>query len=221
MKRVLILVEGPTEARFVKDILKPHLWARGVDTTPIIVTTKKVKSGGSFKGGVHCFKKIENDLRPLLCDTGAALVTTMIDYYAFPRDFIGWRAVEAHTPRERVAELERALESHFDHKRFHAYLMLHEYEAMLFVEPSIVAAALNDPAKTNELQAIRSQYGGPEEIDEGKDTSPSKRLIRLFTRYRKPLHGPLIVGRIGLDLVRTECPHFGNWLLHLEELGGS
>src|SRR6266567_2203860 len=142
MKRVLILVEGPTEARFVKDILAPHLWERGVAPTPTIVTTKKVKSGGSFKGGVYSFQKIENDLRPLLADNGAALVTTMFDYYAFPKDFAGLKEVKAIKSTERVAQLEGALEKYFDHKRLRAYLMLHEYEAMLFAEPPSIAAAL-------------------------------------------------------------------------------
>src|SRR5437016_2174045 len=97
--------------------------------------------------------------------------------------------------------------------------MLHEYEAMLFAEPRIIAAVLNDPLKADELQAIRAPFACPEEIDEGRETCPSKRLMKLFARYRKPLHGPLIVGRIGLQKVREECPHFGEWLSDLEELG--
>ncbi len=34
MKRVLVLVEGQTEERFVKDVLAPHLWARGKTPFP-------------------------------------------------------------------------------------------------------------------------------------------------------------------------------------------
>lgn len=219
MKRVLMLVEGPTEARFVKDILAPHLWERDVSPTPTIVTTKKVKAGPSFKGGVYSFQKIANDLRPLLGDKGAAVVTTMFDYYAFPKDFAGWTEVTGRTPAKRVGQLERALEKHFDHKRFRAYLMLHEYEAMLFTAPKDIVAALNEAQKLTDLEAILADFAGPEEIDEGTDTAPSKRLMKLFRGYRKPLHGPLIVGRIGLPKVRKQCPHFDEWLSKLEELG--
>src|SRR6266540_4027857 len=152
MKRVLVLVEGPTEARFIKDILAPYLWERSVSAVATIVTTKKVKAGASFKGGVYSFQKIENDLRPLLRDKGAALVTTMFDFYAFPRDFVGWKDVTATKPVERVAQLERAFEKHVDHGGFRAFLMLHEYEAMLFTEPESVVAALNDQPKLKDLQ---------------------------------------------------------------------
>jgi len=52
MHRVLILAEGQTEERFVKDILQPHLWPFGVDPQPKIATTKRIKDGIDFKGGV-------------------------------------------------------------------------------------------------------------------------------------------------------------------------
>jgi hypothetical protein len=71
MNRVLILAEGQTEERFVKDILQPHLWPLGVDPQPKIATTKRVKDGADFKGGVIKFKKVEDNLRRLLGDTGA------------------------------------------------------------------------------------------------------------------------------------------------------
>ena len=91
MDRVLILVEGQTEERFIKSILQPHLSAFGVHVEPKIVTTKRVKSGPDFKGGITNFGKVENDIRLLLGDTNAALITTMLDYYGLPSDFPGQR----------------------------------------------------------------------------------------------------------------------------------
>jgi len=52
MHRVLILAEGQTEERFVKDILQPHLWPFGVDPQPKIAITKRIKGCIDFKGGV-------------------------------------------------------------------------------------------------------------------------------------------------------------------------
>ncbi len=89
MRKVLILVEGQTEERFVKDVLQPYLWDGGVHPEPKIVTTKRVKRGAHFKGGITNFKKVEDDLRRFLGDTDAALVTTMFDYYGLPDDFPG------------------------------------------------------------------------------------------------------------------------------------
>jgi hypothetical protein len=48
MRKVLILVEGQTEERFVKDVLQPYLWDIGVHPEPKIATTKRVKLGGHF-----------------------------------------------------------------------------------------------------------------------------------------------------------------------------
>jgi len=73
---VLILVEGQTEERFVKALLQPHLWTMGVHPEPKIVTTKRVKSGADFKGGIRNFGKVEYDIQLLLGDRAAALVTT-------------------------------------------------------------------------------------------------------------------------------------------------
>src|SRR5437899_2564220 len=132
MKRVLMLVEGPTEDRFVKDILRPHLEDRGATPISTILTTKKVKSGPDFKGGVQSFQQVENDLRRLLRDTVAALVTAMFDFYVFPKDFSGWSDVKSRQSHQRVTELEAAMNRHVNHTRFRAHLMLHEYEGMLF-----------------------------------------------------------------------------------------
>lgn len=218
MKRILILVEGQTEERFVKDILRPHLHPRGITPQPKLATTKRVKAGGHFKGGATAFKKVEDDLCRLLRDTGAALITTMLDFYGFPKDFAGWKQVVAKQPHQRVQQLEQALATHFNHRRLRPYLMLHEYEAMLFAGPQATARTLNQAPLAADMEKIRDSCTGPEKIDEGGETAPSKRILRLFPYYRKPLHGPLAVGRIGLAQVRAVCPHFNDWLSALESV---
>ena len=180
MKRLLMLVEGPTEDRFVKDILRPHLEERGVTPISTILTTKKVKAGPDFKGGVRSFHQVENDLRRLLRDSDAALITSMFDFYGFPRDFSGWSDVRSQQPHRRVTELEAAINRHVRHSRFRAHLMLHEYEGMLFSDTDSICTVLSAPRVADELRAIRAQFADPEEIDEGQDTAPSKRLVRLL-----------------------------------------
>ncbi|MDZ7365092.1 MAG: DUF4276 family protein [candidate division KSB1 bacterium] len=59
MKRILILSEGQTEERFVKNVLRPALWLKGIDIIPKIVTTKRVKKGPDFKGGITEYRKVE------------------------------------------------------------------------------------------------------------------------------------------------------------------
>ena len=81
-KRVLILVEGQTEERFVKDVLGPAFWEKELFFHATILVTKRVKTGPNFKGGVTNFAKFQNDTQRLLNSAGGALVTTMLDYYA-------------------------------------------------------------------------------------------------------------------------------------------
>jgi hypothetical protein len=222
MRKVLILVEGQTEERFVKDVLQPYLWRVGVHAEPKIATTKRVKCGAHFKGGITDFKKVEDDLRRLLGDTNAALITTMLDYYGLPADFPGKLTLQGRNSLERVQELEAALEAHFSAGgRFLAYFMIHEFEAFLFSDPGVLADVMNAPTTRTRLEGIRSGFPTPEDINDDPNTTPSARVRSLFPTYRKRLHGPLTTGRIGLDTMRRECGHFNQWVSRLESLGNS
>jgi hypothetical protein len=77
---------------------------------------------------------------------------------------------------------------------------------------------VGDKALATSLQAIRDQFSSPEEINDSPQTAPSKRVQTLIPRYQKPFHGILAVLEIGLDKIRTACPHFQGWLTRLEKL---
>jgi hypothetical protein len=96
MKRLHVLVEGQTEETFVRDVLTAHLAAFDVHPNPVLLKTKRVKSGGAFRGGVTSTEQVIGDVRRLLGDKGAAAVTTMIDYYALPDDFPGMSAFPSY-----------------------------------------------------------------------------------------------------------------------------
>ena len=108
--------------------------------------------------------------------------------------------------------------------RYFPFITLHEFEALLFVKPEIIATVLRQPVLTKPLQAIRESYPAtPEEINDSPATSPSARIesacevhcgsARMF---QKRLHGPIIAGRIGLEQIRKECTHFNDWMSKLE-----
>lgn len=136
MKRVLILVEGQTEETFVRDVLAPHFITRNVALTPKILVTRRVKSGGHFKGGVVNYAQVKRELHLLLADTGAERITTMLDYYGLPEDFPGLAGRPSGTCYQRVEHVERAFQADIAHPRFLPYLALHEFEALLFTEPA-------------------------------------------------------------------------------------
>ena len=217
MKTVHVLVEGATEEGFVKHILLPHLAQHDIWVNPVIVTTKRVKSGPNFKGGITSYERVRDDARRLLGDTSARLVTTLIDYYGLPDEFPG-RPTATGTPHRKVASVESAFQADINHPKFHAYLSLHEFEALLFAAPDEIARALNDQSKQGVLQGIRDGFRTPEEINDNPATTPSRRIIGCFPRYNKVYFGSVIARRIGLARLREECPHFNDWVNRLERV---
>jgi len=219
VKRIHALVEGQTQETFVRDILGPHFLPLGLFIGPIIVATKKVKSGGKFRGGVNSYQQVRRDLQNLLGDRGAVAVTTMLDLYGLPDDFPGKdRLPRGGSCYERVSFLEEALSTDVDHVRFIPYLSLHEFEALLLVSPMDISHALPGQPSMDRLVEDLSGFDSPEEVNEGPETHPAARIQQLAKGYQKRLHGPLITGRIGLAAIRERCPHFAGWLRRLEDL---
>lgn len=217
-KRVLILVEGQTEERFVKDVLGPAFFDQELFFHATLLVTKRVKDGPNFKGGVTNFAKFKNDAQRLLSSAGGSLVTTMLDYYRLPLDFPGMKSrPEPGTPIQRVTHVEEAIAEHFDSPpNFVPFLALHEFEAWLFSSLTELPRVLTETRKQKEFEAIRASVATPEEINERPEFAPSKRIAKLFPAYKKTLHGPTTAARIGLDQIRNECPHFNEWMNKLE-----
>ncbi|MDR4499524.1 MAG: DUF4276 family protein [Candidatus Scalindua sp.] len=213
-----MLVEGQTEESFVKRVLQEHLLKYHVSLIPIIVSTKRVKSGPDFKGGIVSYKRIRRDILRLLNDSSAELVTTMFDLYGLPNDFPG-RSEARGAPQEKVRFVEEAFKNDIDNRRLLGYLSLHEFEGLLFSSPSIIARTLNAQDRENEINRIRNSFSSPEEINDNPETAPSKRLLDIFPRYEKVFYGATIAHRIGINTMRSECHHFNEWITVLENLG--
>ena len=147
-----------------------------------------------------------------LGDSSAACVTTMLDYYGLPKDFPGKAGLSGHTPYRRVALLEQAFAADISNPRFLPYLVLHEFEAMLFADPNALQSVLN----SNQKLLMPRGFTSPEEINEGEQTHPSALVLQHFPDYQKALDGPQAVARIGLPRIRQQCPHFDQWLSKLE-----
>jgi hypothetical protein len=218
MKRVHILVEGQTEETFTKELLVPYLLGVDIFITPIILTTRINVAGPNYKGGVNSYQQVRKETLRLLGDTSVAAVTTMLDYYGLPNDFPGKTTMIVGSCFERVAYLEDSFRADIGHPSFMPYIALHEFEALLFSSPSIMAAAFPKANLEQELQKIRDSYNSPEEINDGSTTHPAARIKSLIPEYQKRLYGPLIASRIGLDEIRSVCSHFDEWLTSLESL---
>ncbi len=74
------------------------------------------------------------------------------------------------------------------------------------------------PNLIQKLDAIRTNVSTPEDINDGKETHPSKRITDLMPSYQKRIVGPYLAELTGLSVIRSACPRFGKWIDSLESL---
>ena len=214
-----MLVEGQSEELFVKQTLEPYLAQRGVYVQPpVVLWTKRLASGGGYRGGVSNWEKIRKNLLPLTHDSNA-WVTTLLDFYGLPDDVPGYH--EAHglaNPRDKVNRLEAQLAAEINQPRFIPFLALHEFEAWVFAAPEVLAAHFDRANLAEKIQQAVDYAGEPELINHGFTSHPKARLKALCTGYKETLDGPAVMSKIGIPAIRTACPHFAAWLDRLETL---
>jgi hypothetical protein len=219
--RLYITVEGQAEKEFADRALKPHLAGFAIDVRPrVVVTNRKLGK----RGGILDFDKIRGDIGRLIKqDTHPeARFTTMVDLYALPSQFPGWTEARTKTiPRDKVKVLERALAEEFAESRFIPFIQLHEFEALLYCDLNELQSRITNSEAG--IKLLRTEVEGmePEEINEGATTAPSKRIIRhvpIYERNKVRVGAPAATA-IGLNTLRSRCPHFGDWVSRLEALG--
>jgi hypothetical protein len=156
----------------------------------------------------------------LLHDTGASVITTLLDYYALPADFPGMGNRPMGSPASRVMHVEARWAASVGDARFVPHLVLHEFEAWVYAAPSCLEPWMfdDDLKVIPAIAAVGAMHQTPEDIDEGFLTAPSRRLRGAFAAYQKTLHGPLAVAAIGIDRIRAACPHFARWLECVEAI---
>jgi Domain of unknown function (DUF4276) len=227
MKNLHIIVEGSSEETFVNDVLVKHFAALN-----IFVSARKIKTGWDrinnkpAKGGLLKYIKFRNDvLRWIQSDNGRAntFYTSFIDLYAFPKDAESPYTAQIQSivdPYQKIAALENAIGQNINHPNFIPYVQLHEFEALLLVEPDRLLTMYPD-GQTG-ITRLKRDIGNtnPEEINESPQTAPSKRIIQYLPNYegQKAQVGPLVAEDIGLNLLRQKCPHFNEWINKLENI---
>lgn len=186
------------------------------DVRAIVVSTKRIASGGKHRGGLTSWSQLRTDINLLVRDRGA-VVTTMVDLYALPADTPGIAtAPQGATPRGRVEHIESAIAEAIGRPNFLPHVMLHEFETLLYADPNAVAEHFDQPSLAVAMASDLQQCGEPELIDDGPTTAPSKRIITRQPNYLKTSDGPTVLHHIGLPAIRAACPHFDEWLIELE-----
>ena len=101
------------------------------------------------------------------------------------------------------------------------YVQQYEFEGLLFSDVSAFARVSDieiAQESLDELRKTRSQFLTPEDINDSRDTAPSRRIKNVIPRYRKAKYGPLLAEEIGLETIRAECPRFNDWVARMESL---
>lgn len=221
MPRLLIHVEGPTEETFVNEVLGRHLYAVGFHS----VGARHI-GGARRRGGICGWPEARKEIVNHLRQDGQTFVTTMVDYYGLPqsggREWPGRAAAALLRPDARASFVEGHLGQDvrgiLDTNRFVPFVVMHEFEALLFSDCAAFGRAIGQPELALAFSAIRAEFDTPEGINDSPETAPSKRILAVKPSYQKPLMGSLAALEIGLDRIRTECPHFDEWVRRLEEL---
>lgn len=226
MVRLYLFAEGQTEQTFANMVLKPHLANfRVYMQNPVLIAHAR-KRGIVHRGGGRNFIAMQNDIKRLLKQesTRRVFFTTMIDLYGIHAGFPGVEGAETlrSDPYKRVEFLEKSWGARVSDSRFIPYIQLHEFEAYLFSDVSQFGFFFENASnRIVALKKILDDAQSPERIDDGQHTAPSKRIIQQFPDYKdmKPIVGPQMAKRIGVENIRYMCSHFGNWLEQLENLG--
>jgi hypothetical protein len=227
--RLLVHVEGQTEETFVNEVLKPHLLHSGyVSVAARLLGNARLKRS---RGGIRSWPIAKNEIVGHLKNDGGCIATTMVDFYGLPSEGDGAWPGRANTGHlaclTRVHTLEETLKNDvasemgpsFNINRFIPFVMMHEFEGLLFSNPTAFARSVGRPDLEPEFRKIRNEFQTPEEINDSPTTAPSKRVESHMPEYEKPLFGVLAILEMGIATVRLECPHFGEWLTTLESLG--
>ena len=224
MARLMVHVEGQTEETFVNEVLRAHLVARGFER----VDARLLGSARQRdrRGGIRGWNTVRAEILRHLSRDAGCIATTMIDYYALPQSGEkAWpgraRARSLPVPdrgRHVQDALLRDLPSSVDRRRFVPFVVIHEFEALLFSDCRIFAETIGQPRLAASFQAIRDSFDTPEHIDDSPTTAPSRRVEGLVPEYQKPLFGKRAASSIGLQKIRAECPHFAAWLTRLETI---
>jgi hypothetical protein len=216
VRHLHILCEGQTEEMIASDIMRSHFATEDDYVTWSVLTTKRPAGGPAFKGGVSTWPKLERELRLLLRDTSTTVLTTLLDYYAFPAEAPGMADRPHRSPHDRVRHVETALAEAVGDARFVPHLVLHETETWVLADCSRLGEVMGDPGPAADLaRAVRLETG-PELVNDGVDTAPSKRILRAYPQYAKTIDGPLVIAEAGLGATRSTCPHADDWFRGLE-----
>ncbi len=215
---VYLVVEGATEQLFVERVLAPYCAIHGIYLHPTQVP-KKGEKGGDVR-----FARVKTCVGNFLKQRSDTRVGTFLDYYGLKEwpSLDDVRSAQGLSTADIAMKLNDAARQELCREfpdldvanRFVPFIAVHEFEALLFSDASLLASSLGiDVSNINET--LR-KYGSPEAINTRPDKIPSKQIEKwLGGRYIKTVQGIAVADKIGIDKMRSACPNFNDWLNRL------
>lgn len=216
MKYVHVLAEGLTEVTFVKQVLCEYFIEHGLLLDSRAVETSRT-SQKIYRGGLSNYVKAREDLKRWMKERPGDYFTSMLDFYRLPTDFPGMNhRAKSNLAKVKYIESEFALD--IACQRFIPYIQLHEFEALLFTDITLLKVELLK--KDDAIDALQNETKHllPEDINNGPTTSPSKRILSKLPNYDKVANGVPVTRAIGVDALCKACPHFREWIDILKNL---
>lgn len=222
MVRLMVHVEGETEENFVIQVLRPHLYGLGYSLVAARLLGQARER--SRRGGIKPWPVVRQGIVEQLRGDPGSIASTMVDFYGLPQEWPGRAGAAAefgfpnNIERLMLDDVGREMGGGFNPARFIPFVMLHEFEALLFSNCEILAETAGHPGLAAALQSVRDGFASPEHIDDSPETAPSKRLETLLPGYEKAAQGTAAAAAIGLDSIGGQCRHFRGWLARLQSV---
>ncbi len=204
-KRLVFIVEGDTERRFVQQHVIPYLYKQGLNNDMnayTITTNRKLHK----KGGNPSYGKFKNEVIRTLSQQNV-IVTTLVDFFKLPTDFPCYT-----NDSNKIDDIEKAILHDIGDANFIPYIQRHEIESLMFSDKAGFELVIDDEQKLAQIDEIIAAYPNPEDINNSPQTAPSKRIQAIYKNYDKVQDGDLIFEMIDFRLIVEKCPRFKKWL---------
>ena len=222
MINIYVVVEGNSEEKFINDILSEYFANKSIFIQAEKVITGKNSVGKICKGGGNSYKYYKNHLQKRVKQFSKQknfFFTTMIDYYAIPKDFPKLEKSDKITNiYDKIDFLEKSFYEDIGYENFIPNIQLHEFETLCFADIEAIKEEFFDiNISLDIIKKDIEKYDNIELIN--KKNPPSKRL-NIYTNGQycqaKVSKSFKILKKIGVENIRQKCKHFNNWLKRIE-----
>ena len=215
MGRLVFIVEGDCELRFVERKIIPYLYAVVQEGHEVHICAQKITTNRRLNrsGGNVGFAYLKNEVGRV-AKQGEPWVTTFRDFFRLPPDYPGYSLDSS-----KIDQVEVGVKAEVKYERFIPYIQRHEFEALLFAATDGFDSFLPKSEKMD-IESISSRYTNVEDINGGVDSAPSKRLENIFN-YDKVIHSELVWRDVPLEKIMDRAPRFKRWIDELVALVSS